>query len=539
MIVEELDNHKFDFHKDIPGYHVSTADLKPFKEEDQFNGEDAYVLLKLDKDSEYTPSKVPGVLKNSTITSSRTLRPCLRLTEGYPAAEIHYIGNFVGTFGGKFTEANLKVTADIAATFVLGVEATVNWNLKLRTFELLNLPVPGAGVKIKKLFTLGAFFVLKGDVELDISLAGSLAFGYTETRPVTQSQERGGSNPETIGPTPAQTPPEKEDDRGALTIKVRVDTTEEQNEPTMAESSGDESMPSSALPGDSAASEAGNSTTPAPDESMSSPALSGNSETGASAAAPDTSTITTPDESMLSPADSEAGSSETTPDASVNSTAIAPDESMPSPALSGDSETDESMSSPALSGDSETDNSTMAADPSVNSTTNNSTVGEGPNGNVSIAFVPTSLIWPARGLRLDVINGELIVVKTPDLAENREWLSDAGVTLGTSDYLLLSTGKSTATEGLGMVLLSDNVAEDSELLVIGTPDDSKFIQAFNLELDHIYYFLCCTYLDENVRVFLTTDPETGLQQLLQDTSLTGEGVDKCGFAAFTQMFARD
>ncbi|KAJ7703765.1 hypothetical protein B0H14DRAFT_2647745, partial [Mycena olivaceomarginata] len=144
----------FSYDSDLKHYSFDTKYLRPFNA--KFNETDSYLLWSRETEN-LGPSRLAQKLGANSTTRKRTL-------------ELHCVGcGLVVASGSPFDLSDVR-------TVDQGPEAGLHF--ETRPFELMSKPIPRAGVEIKKLLKLGTFFVVTALVELDITLAGAVSFGY-------------------------------------------------------------------------------------------------------------------------------------------------------------------------------------------------------------------------------------------------------------------------------------------------------------------------------------------------------------------------
>ncbi|KAJ6626234.1 hypothetical protein B0H10DRAFT_2211426 [Mycena sp. CBHHK59/15] len=175
----------------------STTSIKAY--DGNFNGTPSYLLYHYPpKDSSKTPAdkrssdmQKQGVEKQGTNTMNDTdsEKQNSTTTESTKSLDIYcvgcgvevkllFVGNFVGKLGGDFTQADVKVEADVTATLVLGIHATYKFEGKTALEPGIEIPLGGAGIKIPKVLTAGFFAGFDVGVDYSLTLDGLISAGF-------------------------------------------------------------------------------------------------------------------------------------------------------------------------------------------------------------------------------------------------------------------------------------------------------------------------------------------------------------------------
>ncbi|KAJ6619144.1 hypothetical protein B0H10DRAFT_1188347 [Mycena sp. CBHHK59/15] len=101
---------------------------------------------------------------------------------------------------------------------------------------------------------------------------------------------------------------------------------------------------------------------------------------------------------------------------------------------------------------------------------------------------------------------------------------------GQALYLDPSMTSNNAT--MGELSLKNETTSELTPLIIALPPNSTYVVVLDDVKDVVYYFVGCNYDDGNTRMFLTTDPESGVAPLQSETTITGAGVVSCDLAFF-------
>ncbi|KAJ7633735.1 hypothetical protein B0H17DRAFT_1149899 [Mycena rosella] len=93
---------------------------------------------------------------------------------------LYLVANLVGTFGSGFSEASLKVDANVTATLVLGIKGNYVYK-DSKNLTAIEGPIQYASLNIEKILEIGAFIILDLGVDYELNLNGAFAAGFVCT----------------------------------------------------------------------------------------------------------------------------------------------------------------------------------------------------------------------------------------------------------------------------------------------------------------------------------------------------------------------